>query len=194
MTTRVQRLFGVSLVLGLALAGVRTDAQVAVTSVNSASVAVRVSDFQLAVSNYFRVPAHDVAVIRDRRVRDEDLAVVLFIAQRASLAPSTVVDLRARGYSWWDISARYHLGPEVYYVPVAGTPGPPYGNAYGYYKRPRNQWNTIVLADADVVNLVNLRFLSEHYHVSPERVMELRARSGDFAAVEREVSGHGGRR
>jgi hypothetical protein len=194
MTTRVQRLLSLSLVLGLTLVGTRTDAQMAVTSVNSVSVAVRVSDYQLAVSDYFKVPAHDVAVIRDRRIRDEDLPVVLFVAQRAELAPSTVVDLRLRGYSWWDISARYHLGPEVYYVPFAGTPGPPYGNAYGYYQRPRSQWNTIVLTDADVVNLVNLRFLTEHYHVSPQRVMELRGRSGDFLAVEREVSGRAGRR
>ena len=191
MTTRVLRLFGVSLVLGLTFVETRTDAQTAVTSVTSVSVAVRVSDFQMAVSNYFKVPAHDVAVIRDRRIRDEDLPVVLFIAQRASLAPATVVDLRLRGYSWLDISVRYQLGPDVYYVPVAGVPGPPYTNAYNAYQKPRSQWNTIVLADADIVNLVNLRFLSEHYRVSPQRVMELRGRSGDFLAVEREVAGRG---
>lgn len=191
MTTRLRLPCSLSLVVGLSLVGTRTDAQMAVTSVNSSSVAVRVSDFQFAVSNYFHVPAHDVAVIRDRRVRDDELPVVLFIAQQASLAPSTVVDLRLRGYSWWDISVRYHLGADVYYVPVAGTPGPPYGSAYGYFKRPRNQWNTIVLNDADVVNLVNLRFLVELYHVSPQRVMELRGRSGDFVGVEREISGRG---
>jgi hypothetical protein len=190
MTTRLRRLFGLSLLLGLTLVGTRTDAQTAVTSVTSLSV-VRVSDFQQAVSDYFHVSAHDVAVIRDRRIRDEDLPVVLFVAQEASLAPATVVDLRLRGYSWWDISVRYQLGADVYYVPVAGTPGPPYATAYGYYRKPRSQWNTIVLTDADVVNLVNLRFLTERYHVSPQRVMEVRGRSGDFVAVEREVSGRG---
>jgi hypothetical protein len=191
MTTLLQRLFGVSLAIGLVCVGTPAEAQMAVTSVTSVTVAPRVSDFQQAVSDYFRVSAHDVAVIRDRQIRDEDLPVVLFVAHRADLAPATVVDLRVRGYSWWDISVRYHLGPEVYYVPVAGIPGPPYANAYGYYQRPRAQWNTIVLADADVVNLVNLRFLTEHYHVSPQRVIDLRGRSGDFVAVEREIAGRG---
>lgn len=193
MTMSLRQLCRLSIVLGLTCVGTRTDAQTAVTSVTSMTVAARVSDFQSAVSDYFHVTARDVAVIRDRRIRDEDLPVVLFIAQRASLAPATVVDLRLRGYSWWDISVRYHLDAEAYYVPVAGTPGPPFANAYGYYRKPRSQWNTIVLADADVVNLVNLLFLTEHYHVSAQRVIEVRGRSGDFVAVEHEVSGRSGR-
>jgi hypothetical protein len=77
-------------------------------------------------------------------------------------------------------------------VPVAGTPGPPYGHAYGYYKsKARDQWHTIVLADADIVNLVHLRFLTEYYHVTPQRVIDVRARTGDFVAVQREIAGKG---
>jgi len=194
MTSRVLRLCAASLVLGVTLVDSRTDAQVAVTSVSSVRAAERVTDFQQAVSDYFGVGAHDVAVIRDRRIGDEDLPVVLFIAQQASLAPSTVVDLRLRRFSWWDISVRYHLGAEAYYVPVSGTPGAPYSNAYAYYRKPRAQWNTIVLGDADIVNLVNLKFLSERYHVSPQRVMDLRARISDFAVIERELAGRKGGR
>ena len=75
-------------------------------------------------------------------------------------------------------------GPEVYYVPVAVAPGPPYGRALGHYKKKhRKQWRTIVLNDADVVNLVELRFLSEHYHVAPERIIELRGSDRDFVAI-----------
>jgi len=172
--------------LGMTLVAARADAQTAVTSVTSVTAVtpVRVSEYHLAASNYFRVSARDVAVIRDRRVRDEDLPVVLFIAQRASLSPSTVVDLRLRGFTWWDISVRYRLGAEAYFVPAAGIP------AYG---RPRNQWNTIVLSDADIVSLVNLKFLSEYYRVPANRVVDLRSRTGDFVAVQREISGRGGR-
>jgi hypothetical protein len=174
-----------SLVLGTILVPGRAQAQTAI------SVGARIGDFHIAVSNYYRVPEREVIVIRERKIRDDELPVVLFLAQRASVSPSTIVDLRLRGLSWWDISVRYGIGPEVYYVPVAVTPGPPYGKAYGHYKKPRKQWKTIVLSDDDVVNLVHVRFLSEHYRVPPERVIEVRAHQHDFVAVHYEVSGRG---
>jgi hypothetical protein len=181
-----------SLVLTATFAAHRVDAQVAVASVTSVSVGPKLGGFQQAVSNYYRVPERDVVMLNERRVRDDEMPVVLFIAQKASLAPSTVVDLRGRGYSWWDISVRYRLGAETYYVPVAGNPGPPFGRAYGFYKnKPRDQWNTIVLADADIINLVHLRFLTDYYRVSPQRVMEVRGRTGDVVAVQREIAGNG---
>src|SRR6185503_16540627 len=102
----------------------------------------------------------------------------------------TIIDLRLGGRPWREIAVRFGLGPEVFYVPVAVTPGPPYGKAYGYYKKkPRHQWNTIMLADPDVVALVNLRFLSDHYRLAPERVIEARGRHGDFIAVNAHLRG-----
>ena len=185
MRIAVRAPFVVMFVLGMTLAPVRVDAQAAI------SAAMQIGDFRVAVSNYYRVPEREVVVIHERRINDEEVPVVLFIAQRAHVAPATIVDLRLRGLSWWNISARYHLGPEVYYVPVSVTPGPPYGKAYGHYKKNRNQWNTIVLADDDVVNLVQLRFLSEYYHVAPERVIEARGHNGNFVAVQNEFSSKG---
>jgi len=153
------------------------------------SVDARVGNFHVAVANYYHVPEREVVVIRERRIRDEELPVVLFIAQHARVMPATIVDLRMRGLSWWDISVRYGLGPEVYYVPVAVTPGPPYGKAWGHYKKkPRKQWNTIVLADDDVVNLVHVRFISDYYRIPPERVFEVRGHHPDIVAVNYEVS------
>jgi len=173
-----------SFALALMLSPDRAQAQTAV------SVAAQIGDFHLAVSNYYHVPEREVLVIRERRVSDDELPVVLFVAQRARVSPMQIVDLRVRGLSWWDISARFGIGPEVYYVPMTVAPGPPYGRAYGHYKKPKHQWNTIVLSDADVVNLVHLRFLSDHYHVSPERVIELRGHQGDVRSVNAQLSRH----
>ena len=172
----------VSLVLGALFVPDRAQAQTAI------SVGARIGDFHVAVSNYYHVPEREVVVIRERRIRDEELPVVLFIAQRARVAPASIVDLRLRGMSWWDISVRYGIRPDVYYVPVAVAPGPPYGRAYGHYKKPRKQWDTIVLSDDDVVNLVHVRFLSDYYGVPPERVIEVRGQHRDFVAVNYEVS------
>jgi hypothetical protein len=85
---------------------------------------------------------------------------------------------------------RLGVSPEVYYIPVAVAPGPPYGRALGHYKKKhRKEWRAIVLTDADVVNLVELRFLSEHYRVAPERIIELRGRDRDFVTIHAEVRG-----
>jgi hypothetical protein len=105
------------------------------------------------------------------------------------VTPATIVDLRLRGLSWWDISVRYGIGPEVYYVPVTVAPGPPYGKAWGHYKKkPRKQWNTIVLGDDDLVNLVHVRFISDYYRIPPERVFEVRDHHPGIVAVNYEVS------
>jgi hypothetical protein len=152
------------------------------------SVGAHIGDFHVAVSNYYHVPQREVVVIRERRIRDEELPVVLFIAQRARVTPATIVDMRLRGMSWWDISVRYGIRPEVYYVPVAVAPGPPYGKAWGHYKKSRKHWDTIVLADDDVVNLVHVRFLSDYYGVPPDRVIEVRGHHPDFVAVNYEVA------
>jgi hypothetical protein len=173
------------LVIGTTLIPSRVQSQTAI------SVGAQIGDFHVAVSNYYHVPEREVIVLRERRIHDDELPVVLFIAQRARVSPATIVDLRLRGLSWWDISVRYGMGPDVYYVPVAVAPGPPYGRAYGHYKKPRKHWNTIVLSDDDVVNLVHVRFLSDYYRVPPERVMEVRGRQRDFVAVHYEVSGRG---
>ena len=51
------------------------------------SVDARVGNFHVAVANYYHVPEREVVVIRERRVRDEDLPVVLFIAQQVLGTP-----------------------------------------------------------------------------------------------------------
>jgi hypothetical protein len=49
--------------------------------------------------------------------------------------------------------------------------------------------HAIALNDADVVNLVQLRFISEHYHIAPERVVEMRERNVDFVSIHDNASG-----
>lgn len=180
-----------SLVLSILAAGPAIGDAHAQTAV---SVSAHIGDFHVAVANYYQVPEREVIVIRERRIRDDEIPVALFIARHASVPWSRVVDMRVRGDSWWDISVRFGLRPDVYYVPVAVAPGPPYGRALGHYKKkPRKEWKTIVLTDADIVNLVELRFLSEHYRVEPERIIALRADHHDFVAVHADLHRHGGR-
>ena len=155
------------------------------------SVSAHIGDFHVAVANYYQVPEREVIVIRERRIPDDEIPVALFLARHAGVPWGRVVDMRLSGASWWDISVRLGVKPDVYYVPVAVVSGPPYGRALGHYKKKhRKEWRAIVLNDADIVNLVELRFLSEHYRVAPERVIELRGHDRDFVAVHADLRGN----
>lgn len=145
-----------------------------------------ISGFSLSVGEYYRVPEREVIVVRERGVHDEELPVVFFLAKRAHVAPGAIVDLRLRGMSWMDITLHFGLSPEIYYVPVKVVRhGPPYGTAYGYYRKyPKHKWKTVVLRDRDIVDQVNLRFMSEHHHYAPERVMKYRSEGRNFVNID----------
>ncbi len=140
--------------------------------------------FYLAVGDYYRVPEARVTYVKQHyRVHDEELPVVFFLASRAHVDPSVVIDLRYRQrMSWLNITLHYGLTPEIYYVPVQRV-GPPYGNAYGHYKKHGKDYRKVRLADADVVNLVNLRFMSEYHGVAAEVVMDRRGRGERFVVM-----------
>jgi len=73
-------------------------------------------------------------------------------------------------------------------MPATVRVGPPYGKAYGHFKnKPKKEWKTIVLSDGDVVNLVNLKFVSEHYGRPPQEVIRLRASGKQFVTIYEEV-------
>jgi hypothetical protein len=144
--------------------------------------------FYLAVGDYYRVPEKEVMVVKKKRVPHEEIPVVFFIAKRAHISVGAVIDLRLKGTPWMDISLRFGLTPDIYYVPVKKVGGPPYGKAYGHYKnKPRKQWKSIVLGDADVVNLVNLKFISEHYGYAPEEIISMRSKGKNFVLINSDV-------
>lgn len=149
--------------------------------------------FYLNVSNYYHVPQERVMYLHERRFSDEEIPVVLFLAGRARVGPEIIIEQRLGGRSWMDIALFYRLDPGIFYVPMSGDPGPPYGRAYGHYrKHKKSQWGQIRLDDADVVNLVNLRFVSEHYGYSPAQVVQFRGQGGHFAKVGKRGQGDEG--
>lgn len=148
-----------------------------------------IEGFNISIGNYYHVPEREVIVIHDRGIDEEELPVVFFLAQRAHVPPEAIVNLRLRGWSWMDITLHFGLTPDIYYVPIdVYRYGPPPGHPYGYYHRyPRGGWGRSVLHDRDIVNQVNMRFLSEHYRYAPEQVMRYRSEGRRFPVIERDI-------
>ena len=147
-----------------------------------------VRSFYLAVGDFYDVSDEQVVVVHQRRIPDDEIPVVFFLASRARVAPDVIIGLRLGGSSWMQICSKYGLGADVFYVPVSGNPGPPYGKAYGHYKnKDKSKWKEIPLSDADVVNLVNLKFVSEHQRISPDDVIKARSGGSSFVKISHNI-------
>jgi len=143
-----------------------------------------IQSFHLGMGEYFRVPEKQVHAIHKRKIPHDEIPVVLYIARRARVAPEQVVNLRLGGKSWFDISLGYGLRADDFYISDAVHYGPPYGKALGHYKnRHRSKWKSIRLDDDDVVNLVNLKFISEHSMSSPSEIALLRSQGKGFSVI-----------
>ncbi len=144
--------------------------------------------FYLAVGDHFKVAAEKVETVREERIADDELPVVFFLAARAGVSPDVIIKLRHSGKSWMEITTDFGLNAGIFYVPVTSDPGPPYGKAYGHFRnRERSDWGHIWLSDDDVVNFVNLRFISEHYDYSPDEVIKMRQNGDDFVNINAKV-------
>ena len=139
--------------------------------------------FYFAVGNYYQVPEREVVVVQQQALPPDEVPVVFYVAQRARVAPSVVVDLRRRGLSWTDIAFHFRLDPDIYYF----RGGPPYGKAYGYWKKhpPR---------DVEVIDAVNVHFLSDYHRVAPDVVWAERSHGHSYAVVARDFAAKSGKR
>ncbi len=151
----------------------------------------RVTSFTVAVGDHYRIAPTVVAGFRTRyRLLDDELPVVFFLAARAHVSPQAVIDLRVGKRSWFEVALHFGLSPEIFFVPVSlERIGPPYGNAYGYYRKHgrAGNWRQLSLNDREVMDLVNLRFLSEYHHVSPDVIIGWRGQGRSFVSIHEEA-------
>ena len=143
------------------------------------------TEVYLAVnSRYYDRDEQDIRRWHRQCGNPDDLAVALFIARHGGASADEVLILRGQGLAWWEIAVRIGVEPEVWFVPVARDPGPPYGNAYGRWKKHgKHNAAKIALRDDEIRHLVAVRLLHEYYGVSVEVAMEWRASGRDLEQI-----------
>lgn len=148
-----------------------------------------ITEFFLAVGDYYRIPQAEVINIRGRGVPPYEIPVVLFIAKRAHVTPEMIMDFRLRDNTWLYTALRFGFGAEIFYVPVRMVPKDSlFAKAYESYKhKPKKEWRAIVLSDDDIVNLVNLKMMSEHYGYPPEKIIKMRSEDRQFVSINDEI-------
>ncbi len=145
--------------------------------------------FLVAIADYYRTPQSEAIIITERGIPSHEVAVVLFLAKKAHVPPEMITNLRLSGQTWLDITLRFGLNPEIFYVPVKIiVTGPPYQKVYKNYNGiPKNNWRAIRVSDDDIVNLVNLKFMSEHYNYPPEEIIKMRSDGKEFILINDEI-------
>ncbi len=127
----------------------------------------------VAVSNYGYDRVELEPVLPRLQYVDADLPVVLFLAHECGRPPGYIVDLRARGLAWSVIFTRVGVRPDVLFYGIDRDPGPPYGHAYGYWRKdPRG----VRLSDNDIAGLVQVQIGARAARLAPYEIARGRGR------------------
>ena len=126
-----------------------------------------INGFSLSIGNYYGVPQQEVMVV-ERSVPRDEMSVVYYLARQSHRDTSFIINMRSQGMGWWDITRRLGLDPRSAYV-VEG----------------RNHR----LRDAEIVDLVNVRFLSDYHHISPNEVRDRRRGGEDYNRINEDYQG-----
>jgi hypothetical protein len=143
------------------------------------------NDVFLSISaRYFNRDRSDIEKWSGQCKEPDDLAVLLFLSKHAGKPPGQVMKLRRGGLSWWEISQQYGIEVGVWFVPVKRDPGPPYGRAYGHWrKHSKDKRHQMSLTDVDIRNLVAVRLLHEYYGVEAEVALQWRSSGQDLRSL-----------
>jgi hypothetical protein len=133
-------------------------------------------DVQLFVnlSNDHYHPDPDVAVVVLKKVPNpgDDFPVLLFLAAESGRGIDELWSLRVKGMSWSAILLHIGVHPSRLFVGMDRDPGPPYGNAWGHYrKRGGAKVADFTLTDNDFVSLVKIQITSSHFDSDPNDVL-----------------------
>ncbi|HEV8334855.1 MAG TPA: hypothetical protein VGR67_00355 [Candidatus Polarisedimenticolia bacterium] len=128
----------------------------------------------LNVSNEVWRPAMPVTVIERMRYPEDDFPVIAFLAFHTHRDPGAILSLRNEGYPWNEVFFRLNVSPSVLFVGMDRDPGPPYGNAWGYWKKNSRPgtYRRVRFADRDVVGLVKVQTAARHFGASPFAVID----------------------
>ena len=145
--------------------------------------------FYRALGNYYKASVVELHKVCGRYGPIDEIAVVLHIARNAGVDVESVLNLRSAGRSWMSILTEFHIVRDALHVPVGSPttvfPGMPYHHLLA---DAREAWADPDLNDSDIVNLVNLKFISEYYGWRAEHVIALRSAGRSFAGIHGELA------
>ncbi len=112
-----------------------------------------------------------------------DYPILAFIAHHGHADIEAVWSYRTGGRGWFDVMVHFGVPPRLLFVELPEPPGPPYGKAYGHWKKRGNGLGSAHVTDADVLFWVNLRAASGYAGISPAKLLAEGKSVKDFQKV-----------
>ncbi len=117
--------------------------------------------------------AHVQEVFSQMTAPDQDYPVLAFIAHRVGVDIRMVWSYRQSRHSWSEVMAHFGVKPNALFVhELPRDPGPPYGKAWGHWRKRGNKMKTRHLSDDDVRFWVGIRTVSDYSGMSPTATWE----------------------
>ncbi len=188
MNAFIPRLAGALLVAGVALSSAPARAGTSFEFLFSSNSVTDDSQLflHLAVGDYgYPRSAIEPCLPRLRYV-EEDLPVVLFLAHQSGRPVDFIVGLRSQGLSWAVIFSRVAVPYDVLFVGIDRDPGPPYGKAWGYWRKNPKKMR---LSDDDVRGLVQVQVGHRVSGVSSFELARSRGKGKSVAVVVADKKG-----
>jgi len=132
-------------------------------------------------------PVLEPALPRLRYV-EADLPVALFLSRASGRPLDVIVSLRAGGLPWCQVFERVHTPPDILFVGIDRDPGPPYGKAWGHWKK---RGRGVRLADADISGLVGVQVGHRIVGATPYELARARGQGRTVVAYVAEKGGRG---
>lgn len=150
-------------------------------------------EYYKAAADYYMLSYDSVVarlLVADTAIAAEDLPVTLFLAERAVTSPMTIAEVRSRGESWDEILRGRMLQSEIFYILVAGDiESRTYAPIFDKFKStPKKDWKLLRFTDKEIVDLVNLRFISSHHDYSLFEIMRMRDAGKSFVQINHDVA------
>ena len=115
---------------------------------------------------------------------DDYAPVAAFIASKALVSPAEVNKIFINSNKdWYKVMLHFNIAPSSLFLPVPANykVGPPYGKAYGYWRKHQgNPKYKIKLNSNDINNLVNLNIIHSYYKTPATDIIKYRCEGNSF--------------
>jgi hypothetical protein len=138
-----------------------------------------------ALSEYFEVSLDAIAGLQEQGVAIEELPVLILLADRAEIPVDKIGKNRAGGTSLMSITEECGLGANEFYIIFgAKFSSETYSPIFEKYRHVESaQEADVQFTDDEIVNLVNLKFISSVHDYSIFEVMAKRDIVNDFPRI-----------
>jgi hypothetical protein len=124
-----------------------------------------------------------VAVFHEIQNPYEDYPVLAFIAHHAHVTPDIVWGYKKKGHKWSNVMLHFGVHPNVLFMALPQPPRPPYGNAYGYWRKHGDRMPADQITNEDIRFWVGMHALTAYTGAEPARVYEWNQTGRRFSQV-----------